>query len=230
MSAQTGPYARFSCATFAAAEEKRNSPTTFRSSSATSCHTAAATISSLIPGRKTYFNNSRLRRGGRAATSARSSSITVTSELKKVLDSTIDGERRPAWTRVIIENEQRPTADQRDFTQLLRDVPSITRRLLFRRGRGHLEDGKVVSHDGAWLAGRHGAEPGIIMPDSAFMLGQRYYQELAPGVALDRAEHVETDLEIDLRPAISTIASRPPRPRRSSRAPSRSSFIAPALA
>ena len=37
------------------------------------------------------------------------------------------------------------------------------------------------------------------MPESAFILGQRYYQELAPGVALDRAEHVEADLEIDFQ-------------------------------
>lgn len=34
------------------------------------------------------------------------------------------------------------------------------------------------------------------MPDSAFIVGSRYYQELAPGIALDRAEHVETGLEI----------------------------------
>jgi hypothetical protein len=58
------------------------------------------------------------------------------------------------------------------------------------------EDGEIVGHEGAWLAGRNGARPGIIMPDSGFILGQRYFQEMAPGVALDRAEHVETGLEI----------------------------------
>ena len=36
----------------------------------------------------------------------------------------------------------------------------------------------------------------MIMPDSAFLLGTRYYQELAPGVALDRAEHVKSDLDV----------------------------------
>jgi hypothetical protein len=51
------------------------------------------------------------------------------------------------------------------------------------------EDGEVVSHDGAWLAGRRGALPGILMPEDGFMLGSRYYQEVAPDVALDRAEH-----------------------------------------
>lgn len=57
-------------------------------------------------------------------------------------------------------------------------------------------NGKVVSHDGAWLAGRNGAQPGIIMPGGAFLLGSRYFQEVAPGAALDRAEHVGVDLDI----------------------------------
>jgi hypothetical protein len=50
-----------------------------------------------------------------------------------------------------------------------------------------------VSHEGAWLAGKGGAAPGIIMPGT-FLLGSRYYQELAAGIALDRAEHVESGL------------------------------------
>lgn len=63
------------------------------------------------------------------------------------------------------------------------------------------EDGSVT-HDGAWIAGRPDgkglAEPGIIMPGS-FLLGSRYYQELADGIALDRAEHVEMGLEFRSR-------------------------------
>ncbi len=50
------------------------------------------------------------------------------------------------------------------------------------------EGGEIVSHDGAWLAG-DGAMPGIVMPGT-FLLGSRYFQEIAPGIALDRAEHV----------------------------------------
>ncbi len=49
------------------------------------------------------------------------------------------------------------------------------------------EDGVIVSHEGAWLAGVDGARPGIIMP-GVILLGGRYYQEIAPGVAMDRAE------------------------------------------
>ncbi|HAX61078.1 MAG TPA: hypothetical protein DCX95_00745, partial [Elusimicrobia bacterium] len=47
--------------------------------------------------------------------------------------------------------------------------------------------GKIVSHDGAWLAGTNGAKFGLIMPGS-ILLGARYYQEVAPDVAMDRAE------------------------------------------
>jgi hypothetical protein len=45
----------------------------------------------------------------------------------------------------------------------------------------------VVNHDGAWRAGVGGAEPGVIMPGLP-LVGARYFQEIAPEVALDRAE------------------------------------------
>lgn len=50
---------------------------------------------------------------------------------------------------------------------------------------------------GAWLAGVNGAMPGIIMPGGAFLLGARYYQEVAPDVALDRAEHTAMGIELE---------------------------------
>ncbi|MGH6934031.1 MAG: hypothetical protein ACREEE_16560 [Dongiaceae bacterium] len=56
----------------------------------------------------------------------------------------------------------------------------------------------IVSHDGAWLVGKNQAEAGIIMPGGAFLLGSRYFQEIAPGVALDRAEHVAMDIDLVL--------------------------------
>ena len=57
------------------------------------------------------------------------------------------------------------------------------------------EDGEIVSHDGAWRAGQDGARPGIMMPGT-FLLGSRYFQEVAPDVAMDRAEHVAMGLAI----------------------------------
>jgi hypothetical protein len=49
------------------------------------------------------------------------------------------------------------------------------------------EDGKVVSHGGAWLAGVNGARAGMLLPGEP-KVGQRFYQEMAPGVAMDRSE------------------------------------------
>jgi hypothetical protein len=51
------------------------------------------------------------------------------------------------------------------------------------------EDGKVVNHDGSWLAGKGDNKPGIIMPSAPF-LGQVVKQEQAPGIAEDEARVV----------------------------------------
>ena len=151
---------------------------------------------SLMPGRRTYFDNSACVAQGECE-EREDLVITVTRELKKVWIEA-DGELRPVWTRVIVEHER----EDGQLKEISRNyfamcVPSRDV-YYFGEDVDIYAGGKVVSHDGAWLAGRYGAEPGIIMPDSAFILGQRYYQELAPGVALDRAEHVDADLEIDL--------------------------------
>ena len=53
----------------------------------------------------------------------------------------------------------------------------------------YYEKGKVVKHDGTWHAGVNGNKPGLIMPGTP-KVGMRYYQEIAPGVAMDRAEIV----------------------------------------
>ncbi len=58
------------------------------------------------------------------------------------------------------------------------------------------EDGEIVAHTGAWRAGENGAMPGIIMPGT-FLLGSKYYQEYAPGVAEDRGENVEMGLGVE---------------------------------
>ncbi|MGA9452108.1 MAG: hypothetical protein WBW41_12285 [Verrucomicrobiia bacterium] len=53
------------------------------------------------------------------------------------------------------------------------------------------EDGKVT-HEGAWREGNGGAKHGVMLP-GAIKIGDRYYQEKAPGVAQDRAENVSTN-------------------------------------
>lgn len=49
------------------------------------------------------------------------------------------------------------------------------------------ERGRIVSNEGTWRAGVNGAQAGLIMPGLP-LVGARYMQEIAPGIALDRAE------------------------------------------
>lgn len=55
--------------------------------------------------------------------------------------------------------------------------------------------GKVVDHEGSWTAGTAGAKPGLFMPSRA-LLGARCYQEMAPGVAMDRIEIVSDSVSL----------------------------------
>ena len=48
------------------------------------------------------------------------------------------------------------------------------------------ENGSIVSHSGAWIHGEDDARAGLMMPGLT-LLGSRYYQEVAPDVALDRS-------------------------------------------
>ena len=49
------------------------------------------------------------------------------------------------------------------------------------------KDGKVTSHEGAWQSGAAGARFGLMMPGLP-LLKARFYQEMAPKIAMDRAE------------------------------------------
>jgi hypothetical protein len=57
------------------------------------------------------------------------------------------------------------------------------------------ENGMIIGHSGAWQAGSNGALPGIIMPGT-FLLGARYFQEIAPGVATDQGENTAMGLRV----------------------------------
>jgi len=51
------------------------------------------------------------------------------------------------------------------------------------------KNGKITSHEGSWHHGTAGARLGLFVPGKA-ALGLRFYQEQAPGVAMDRVEIV----------------------------------------
>jgi len=57
------------------------------------------------------------------------------------------------------------------------------------------ENGTIVGQEGAWLAGERDNKAGMFVPGTV-LLGARYYQEIAPDIAVDRAEIIETDGEL----------------------------------
>lgn len=106
--------------------------------------------------------------------------ITVLNETKMV-----DG----IETRIVEERE----TEGGELVEVSRNYFAISKRnnsvFYFGEEVDMYENGKVTGHGGGWLAGVDGARAGIAIPGIA-LLGARYYQEVAPKVAMDRAEIV----------------------------------------
>jgi hypothetical protein len=120
--------------------------------------------------------------------------ITVLNSRKLISFRTPEGKRLRVWTRVVEEREwldEELIEVSRNFFARCRETDDI---FYFGEDVDIFENG-MVSHEGQWRAGLDGAQPGLIMP-GRFLLGSRYYQEIAPGVALDRAEHVDMGLTV----------------------------------
>jgi hypothetical protein len=104
--------------------------------------------------------------------------ITVLTETKMV-----DG----VQTRVVEERETKAGK----LSEISRNYFAISKRTndvyYFGEDVDIYEGGKVVSHSGAWLSGVNGARFGLYIPGQP-SVNARYYQEVAPGVAMDRVE------------------------------------------
>ena len=57
------------------------------------------------------------------------------------------------------------------------------------------EDGKLVGHEGQWLAGEGNSKPGLYMPANP-TVGQEFEQEQAPGVAEDRSKVLQLNVDV----------------------------------
>ena len=92
-------------------------------------------------------------------------------------------------TRVVEERESRTG----QLVEVSRNFFAISRRTndvyYFGEEVDIYKAGKVISHEGAWQAGSNGARFGLMIP-GAPTPGYKFYQEVAPGVAMDRAEIV----------------------------------------
>lgn len=93
-------------------------------------------------------------------------------------------------TRVVEENESqngKPIEISRNFFAFCRQTGSV---YYFGEEVDLYKNGKIVKGEDAWTAeGENKA--GVAMP-GLILLGARYYQEIAPGAAMDRAEIVST--------------------------------------
>jgi hypothetical protein len=106
--------------------------------------------------------------------------LTVLNETK-----TIDG----VETRVVEDREMK----NGQLIELTRDyyaIDSVTNDVYYLGEDVDVyKNGKVTGHEGAWLSGVNGAKFGMMMP-GAPKPGQKFYQEQAPGVGMDRFEIV----------------------------------------
>lgn len=106
--------------------------------------------------------------------------ITVTNETRLV-----DG----VQTRIVEERE----TEQGQLVEVSRNFFAISKRtnsvFYFGEEVDIYKDNKIVNHEGAWVSGVNGARFGLMMPGQ-ILLRARYYQEIAPKVAMDRAEIV----------------------------------------
>jgi hypothetical protein len=107
--------------------------------------------------------------------------ITVLNETKKIGD---------VETRVVEENESvngQTIEISRNYFAFCEQTKSI---FYFGEEVDVYKNGKIINHEGAWIAeGKN--KPGLMMPGRP-TVGEKYYQEIAPGVAMDRAEIIST--------------------------------------
>lgn len=104
-----------------------------------------------------------------------------------VLDETV--EIAGVTTRVVEEREWKNgelIEVSRNFFAICAETGDV---FYFGEDVDMYENGTVVKHTGEWRAGSDDAKPGMIMPGQP-TVGLKYYQEVAPGVAMDRAEVV----------------------------------------
>jgi hypothetical protein len=136
-------------------------------------------------GRNPFFilePNYQLVLGGEDAGEAAQLTITVLNETREV---------NGTQTRVIEEKESvggELVEISRNFFATCEETNNV---FYFGEEVDIYENGMIVDHEGAWLAGEGTNRAGIIMPGT-ILLGARYYQEIAPSVALDRAEIIDT--------------------------------------
>ena len=110
-----------------------------------------------------------------------------------VLDTTrtVDG----VETRVVEERETdkgKPVEVSRNYFAISTRTNNV---FYFGEDVDSYKNGTITGHEGAWLAGINGARFGMAMPGE-LRPGAKYYQEIAPKVAMDRAAVVSLNATV----------------------------------
>jgi len=150
--------------------------TEFNISQRTLSDTGESAYFVLIPGYQVVLEG-----GGERVT------ITVLDETKEINGIT---------TRVVEERSE----ERGELAELARNFFAIDQATgdVFYFGEDvDIYEGGGVSHEGSWLAYVDGSEPGLYLPGSP-AVGMRYYQELAAGIAEDRAEVISTSERVSV--------------------------------
>jgi hypothetical protein len=135
-------------------------------------------------GRNPFFilePNYQLLLAGEESGEAAELTITVLNETREV---------NGTETRVIEERETlggELVEISRNFFAICEETNSV---FYFGEEVDEYENGAIVAHGGGWVAGDGANIAGIIMPGT-ILLGARYHQEIAPNVAMDRAEIID---------------------------------------
>jgi hypothetical protein len=103
--------------------------------------------------------------------------VTVLNETRKIGDV----ETRIVEERETVNGELKEVS--RNFFAFCKETSSV---FYFGEETDNYKQGKATRGKDSWVAGSGDAKPGLIMPGLA-LVGARYYQELAPGGAMDRA-------------------------------------------
>lgn len=107
----------------------------------------------------------------------------------------VNGQWKIAMMRVIREREWIDGALVEVSHNFYARCPGSNDIFYFGEEVDFYDNGVIVGHEGSWLAGDDDAQPGLIMP-GRFLLGSRYFQEVAPDIAMDRARNTASGLEI----------------------------------
>jgi hypothetical protein len=146
----------------------------------------------LTPGRQLYFSNVRCVGAG-DCDELEELWITMLPETR-VIRYFDNGQARYARTRVMQEFETVDGEVEEISSNYVASCAPMNDVYYFGED---VEDGDGNPLPDAWLAGRDGARPGILMPDRAFLLGSRYFQEIAVN-AQDQGDHTALGLEIEV--------------------------------